>query len=200
LVEVFTISSRFAARVSREALGALPRAVRMERIALGTRIAFMGGLLVLIVTSSSLAYEDGPYYFVSPGIKMSYAFGAAGGFSFGWELSVYRTIAWKPRGDEEGYIGIALSIDWCKATTKVQMGFEGSQRIVGVCVGPTLVCRNNTWLFGGSATIYSWFIGLPYYAYTFVPNGTDVHELGAYFKIPIQLNGKSIFAIRGLGG
>jgi hypothetical protein len=172
----------------------------MDGGTLGIRKVLIGGLLVLVVTSAALGYEDGPYYFVSPGLKMSYVFGATGGFSFGWELSVYRTIAWKPRGDEEGYIGIALSIDWCKSTTKLHMGFEASQRFLGLCVGPTLVSRDNVWTLGASATIYSWFIGLPYYAYTFVPGATDVHELGAYFKVPIQLNGRSIFTFRGFAG
>ena len=169
----------------------------MDTRVLGIRRVFLGGLLVLIVTSSALAHDDGPYYFISPGIKMSYVFGSAGGFSFGWEVSVYRTIAWKSRGDEEGYIGVALSIDWCKSTTKLQLGVEGSQRFVGICLGPSIVIRDSTWHYGASATMYSWFVALPYYTYTFMHGTSDVHELGAFVKIPIQLNGRSIFRFGG---
>lgn len=166
---------------------------------MGVRRLFVDALLVLIVTSSGLAYDDGPYYFVSPGIKMSYVFGSEGGFSFGWEVSVYRTIGWKPRGEEEGYVGIALSIDWCKSVTKLQLGFEGSQRFMGLCLGPSLVLREDAGILGVSATLYSWFVVLPYYTYTFLPGYADIHELGGFIKIPIQLNGRSIFAFR-VGG
>ena len=163
------------------------------------RSSFLFGLCILTLVTTLDAGSEELRLFISPGIKLAYAIGEPSGFTFGWELSIYKTGAWDPKGAEEGYVGLALDIDWCKSTTKYHIGFEGSQRMVGACIGPSAIVRDGKTYFGVTGTVYSWFVFLPYYSYTYVHEASDIHELGGYIKIPIQLTGHSIFDFR-VGG
>jgi hypothetical protein len=157
---------------------------------------FLSSVICFMIVSASVDLakaDDGPHYFIAPGIKMCYAFGNTSGFSFGWELSVYRTIDWSGDGSEEGMVGIAIDIDWCKSRMKVHVGLEGSQRLVGFCLGPSMVFRDGERQIGMTGTAYTWFLLMPYYSYTYVSGMPDIHEAGTFLKIPIQLNGRSVF-------
>ena len=147
-------------------------------------------MLTLYVVFVSASRADAPRWFVSPGIKLSYAIGNPSGFTFGWELSVFRTVAWKDPDAEEGFVGLALDVDWCRSVSKVHLGIEGSQRLVGFCCGPTLIRREGKSYFGFTTTVYSWFIALPYLNYTYAWDAPNVFEVGAFLKIPFQLNGR----------
>ena len=150
----------------------------------------LGLLLSMCFVSVWVSRADTPRWFVSPGIKLSYAIGNPSGFTFGWELSVFRTISWKAPDAEDGFIGLALDVDWCKSVSKVHLGIEASQRLVGVCCGPTLIRREGKSYFGFTTTVYSWFVALPYLNYTYAWDAPNVFEVGAFLKIPVQLNGR----------
>jgi hypothetical protein len=86
-----------------------------------------------------------------------------------------------------------LDVDRAGSTTKFHIGVEGSQRLVGGSIGPTLITQDNQRYFGFTATVYSWYVVYPYFSYTYVGGGTDVGEMGAYLKLPLPLTKGRLF-------
>jgi hypothetical protein len=151
-------------------------------------------VLLLLVASELVAWARDPDpWFISPGIKLGYAFGEKGGFSFGWEVSVFTWTRWDPDGSRDGVVGVVFDMDRCRSTTKFHIGIEGSQRLVGVSIGPTFITQDQERFFGFTATVYSWYVLYPYFSYTYVGGGTDVGEVGAYLKLPIPLTKADLF-------
>ena len=155
------------------------------------------GILVLSVCTSQTSWAQSKALFLSPGIKMSHAFGEQGGFVFGLELSCYGEI--RSRREDLDLAGFLIDVDWCNNQTRIQLGLEGSHRFVGFSIGPSLILNQEQHTFGVTGTLYSWFIILPYYGYTYVFDKPDIHELGLYIKIPIQISGRRFFG-GSLGG
>lgn len=151
-------------------------------------------MLILVVVAPWLTARgnEPARWFVSPGIKLAYAFGESPGFLFGWEVSVFTWTNWDPNGPQEGCIGFVVDWDYCGSISKLHVGFEASQRLVGASLGPTIITQNDSKLWGFTATVYSWFGVLPYYSYTYVRGMSDVHEIGGYLKIPILVSGPRI--------
>lgn len=171
------------------------REVRLKKLSVRAALVICSCCIAL---ASARGAEEARY-FISPGIKLGYTFGDPSGFTFGWEVSFFRTFTWHEDNKDEGFIGIALDIDWCKSITKVHVGFEGSHRLLGACLGPTLVVRDEERSMGLTTTVYSWFVALPYISVTYVWGAPHIVELGGYLKIPLQLNGKSYWNMR-VGG
>jgi hypothetical protein len=92
-----------------------------------------------------------------------------------------------------------VDIDKCKDLTKVHFGIEASYRLVGASIGPSLLFNQEWQGFGMTGTLYSWVLVLPYYGYTYVFERSDIHELGVYVKLPIQISGRPFFDFR-VGG
>ena len=158
---------------------------------------FLAIVLLILAPGLTAWSGDTAPWFVGPGIRLGYVFGENGGFSFGWELSVFTWTRWDPKGDRDGVVGIVFDMDRCRSTTKFHVGIEGSQRFVGMSIGPTFITRDKERFLGFTATAYGWYIFLPYYSYTFVGGGTDVHEVGDYIKLWIPLTNERLFSVGG---
>jgi hypothetical protein len=154
-------------------------------------------VLLLQLSWKDACWSQSDAYFLSPGIKLAYAFGQNGGFVVGLELSFYRVIS--IRGEDQGFAGFLVDIDKCKDLTKVHFGIEASYRLVGASIGPSLLFNQEWQGFGMTGTLYSWVLVLPYYGYTYVFERSDIHELGVYVKLPIQISGRPFFDFR-VGG
>jgi hypothetical protein len=77
---------------------------RLNGIQFGCRtIIFTLSILILSVCRSQMSWAQSNAVFLSPGIKLSHAFGEDGGFVFGIELSCYREIG--PPGKDLDFAG-----------------------------------------------------------------------------------------------
>lgn len=141
----------------------------------------------LILIIFNFAYgQNQHHYFFSPGIKLGYAFGENGGFAFGLEGSFTVTGDY---GDDPIY-GIVFDYDWSGEVTKIHIGFEYIRHWGGVDIGPTIAWKNGQRYSGFSVIPFIGALIHPYYNYTFLNGEFDLHEVGAYFKVPIQIDDK----------
>ena len=104
------------------------------------------GVLSLQMSWNDICWAQSDAYFLSPGIKLSYAFGENGGLVVGLELSFYRVIS--IRGEDQGFAGFLVDIDKCKDMTKVHFGIEASYRLVGASIGPSMLFTQDWRGFG----------------------------------------------------
>jgi len=122
--------------------------------------------------------------FISPGIKLGYAFGSNGGLIAGLEVSYTKF------PDNRGLItGVCLSIEQLHYSTLfIHVAFEAAS-IIGASIGPTLMISKQHNAFGVAGTVFGGLVILPYYRYTYLPNDLDFGEAGSFLKFPIQLSG-----------
>jgi len=124
------------------------------------------------------------FYFINPGVKVGYAFGENGGFTYGFELSYVRT---GPTWLEKKY-GVVLNVDWIKDLTKYHLGVEYiGGALLGGEFGPSILIQNGEIDYGVQATPFLLFFLIPYYSHTFVLNGIDINEIGSFVKLPFQI-------------
>lgn len=138
---------------------------------------------VLIV---SLCYsQSGPpkhNYFLNPGMKLGYAFGENGGFTYGFELSFVVT----SRDSKHPSRGITLNYDFISKGSRVHLGFEYLSPFIGIDVGPTMYTTQSTNNFGFSVIPFIGIFIIPYYNFTYINSDGTFNEIGSYIKIPIQ--------------
>jgi len=138
-------------------------------------------ILLLLNTTSSLTQH---HYIFSPGIKLGYAFGENGGFAFGFEGSFMITGEY---GDDPIY-GIVFDYDWGGEINKFHIGFEYIRYLGGLDIGPTIAWKDEQSYLGFSVIPFIGVLINPYYNYTFLNSEFDLHEVGAYLKVPIQID------------
>jgi hypothetical protein len=161
-----------------------------RRLGRGSRRALAGSIL-LAATLVPAAASAESIVWVSPGIKLSYAFGR--GFNFGFELSVvsapkyWDDIKRRPFG-----VGGVLNIDTTfKGLFKMRAGGQFNVPGIGIEAGPSWVVEDGRSYFGlgftpflGAAYIF------PFYTGTVVFGAKrNVHELGTYLKVHINTEG-----------
>ena len=124
-----------------------------------------------------------PYYFYNPGIRLGYQFGNNGGFVYGLEFSIMKTIVDYPS------FGGKVSIDFCKDNTKLQLGAQVSH-ILGLYIGPTFYFSENKTNFGYSVGLYGTVVILPFYEYTkiFDENNFSISQTGVFLVLPVPSN------------
>lgn len=124
--------------------------------------------------------------YVSPGIKMGYAFGKDGGFTFGYELSFVVV----PRGSDDSRYGLVIDYDWPKNAKRLHIGLEYIYRYTGVDVGPSFIWEEGKQTTGLSIIPFGCpELLIPYYQYTLMPGShADFHDAGMYLKFPVTKN------------
>ena len=140
-------------------------------------------ILILIILNTTSGQTQ-HHYFFSPGIKLGYTFGENGGFAFGFEGSFTVTGDY---GDDPIY-GVVFDYDWSGEINKTHIGFEYYRWLGGIDIGPTIAWKNGQRYFGFSAIPFIGVLVNPYYNYTFLNGEFGLHEIGAYLKIPIQID------------
>lgn len=137
-------------------------------------------IYLLFFTLKSQAAE--PDYFFSPGLKIGYQFGEYGGFVFGFDFSVMRTVDYFPN------VGAVFSFEKCNGSTKLHLGAQ-TAHIVGLDIGPTIHITENKTNYGYSLGLYSLLIVMPFYEYTqmFDDKNYSFSQTGVFLKAPIAL-------------
>lgn len=140
-------------------------------------------VLILILLSTSYSQIQHHYYF-SPGIKLGYTFGENGGFAFGFEVSFTVTGDY---GDDPIY-GVVFDYDWSGEIDKFHIGVEYFHYLGGIDIGPTIAWKDGQKYIGFSAIPFIGVLINPYYNYSYFNSEFDLHEVGAYLKIPLQID------------
>lgn len=143
-------------------------------------------VIVCLIIMSKSAYSYDPAVFLSPGIKLGYQVGEGGGFVYGLEV---RLAAWN-----SGYpiLGVVSNIDFCNGNTKLHFGAEVSAGIIGIDIGPSFYFTEKSNYTGITLGLYSLVFVMPYYETSrFYDDNSSFSfsQSGAYFKLPIQMDG-----------
>ena len=139
-------------------------------------------LILLFINTTSGQIQH--HYFFNAGIKLGYALGENGGFVFGFEGSITGTGVY---GDDPIY-GIVFNYDWSGEITKLHIGFEYIRYVGGLDIGPTFAWKNGQRYAGFSVIPFIGALFHPYYNYTFLNSEFDLNEVGAYLKLPLQID------------
>ncbi len=123
--------------------------------------------------------------FLNPGVKIGYDFGIDGGFVMGVECSYTQLSI-----DEHTVsTGVTVAVDWHRELVKYHCGVQYFTDGLGIEWGPSYLRTEERYGFTSSATLYAWFIALPYVSVTFKGPVDPFMEFGSYFKVPVQLTG-----------
>jgi hypothetical protein len=141
-------------------------------------------LFLILLYFNTVSGQTQNNYFFSPGIKLGYAFGENGGFAFGFEGSYIVTGNY---GDDPIY-GVVLDYDWSGEIEKFHIGIEYIRHLAGVDLGPTIAWKDGNRYLGFSVIPFVGVLINPYYNYTFLNGEFDLQEVGAYVKVPIQID------------
>ncbi len=149
-----------------------------------TRYSSLAFILLLLQEDPLLAQRN---WYLNTGIKLGYAFGDRGGFISGIEVSA---TTWP----ESAHIftGVCVSIEQVKSLVVAHIGFETGS-IVAVSVGPSLLVSNQGNQFALTTTVFGGLLIIPYFRYNYVPNASDIPEVGSFLKIPVKLSGSMKF-------
>lgn len=147
--------------------------------------------LLAIVPSILQAQSGMPHFVVSPGIKLGYASGDAGGFTMGVELSAGY---WDNSTILDAYggtfFGGVIDYDFSfSGRGKLHIGVEATLGPIGLEAGPTVVFENGRTRLATTVTGFVWLVAMPYYSSTFGGNEPSITEWGAYAKFPYRTDG-----------
>lgn len=125
---------------------------------------------------------------VNPGITLSYTIGR--GFTYGLEVSC----VWMPTTlaefkDRPFGVGVAVDLGTnFRDLFRLRAGGEVIGPFVGLEAGPALILdRTGAHLGIGITPWAGWYV-MPYYTYTLVFGGENLHEVGTYLKVYIDPN------------
>jgi hypothetical protein len=143
--------------------------------------------LCALAGCSSLLPKQNPFpdhIVISPGVKVAYAFGRGGGWTWGGEL----TILHRTWDDLHAIVaaGPAFNFTWTPSAFQARAGLELVSWFAGIEGGPALVSDRTGGHFGFALS--PWLGGIfvvPEYTHTYVVGSADQDELGSYFKLPI---------------
>lgn len=135
-------------------------------------------IYLLFFTLKSQAAE--PDYFFSPGLKIGYQFGENGGFVYGFDFSVMRTVDYFPN------VGGNICIEFFKENIKLHLGAQ-TAHIIGIDIGPTIHFTPQKTNFGYSFGLYGLAFIMPFYEYTkiFDEQNYSFSQSGVFLKAPI---------------
>jgi len=134
------------------------------------------GLIILFVSIQSFCQSE--IIFVNPGLKVGYTFGANGGFTFGYEVSIVAINL-----SNESRYGIVYDYDTFGVNSKHHIGIEYMYQAGGIDIGPTFFSNNDFSKIGFSIIPSGGALILPYYNFTYIDQQTMFHEVGSYGKI-----------------
>lgn len=145
--------------------------------------------ILFIISITVLACEvSADERFISPGIKIGYNFGKAGGLTVGAEVSY---IVWYNNLAH----AVVINSDICGNEdklkfNKIHLGYQIS-RGIGVECGPTIFWTDEGVHYGASVTPFAGvIIPYAYYTYTVAFNKKKVmNEAGILIKLPIAVPG-----------
>jgi hypothetical protein len=142
--------------------------------------------LVTVLLLGGRARADDPLLWISPGVKLAYTFGR--GFTMGLELSLtWAPNTWEDMKDQPYALGGALNLDTnFKRLFRLRLGGQLVGPFIGLEIGPALVVDEGRTRLGIGFTPWVGAFVIPYYTYTLVFSGPDLHELGAYFKVHLN--------------
>ena len=156
------------------------RSAQVSSNPLASTMKTLLNILILICFNASVASAQISTY-VNPGIKLGYAFGENGGFTFGYELS----FVFIKGGNDDSRFGIVIDYDWVKDTRRLHLGTEYMYRFFGIDVGPTVAWCSGSSKTGFSVIPFGGLMILPYYNFTYLDNETEYHEIGTYVKLAL---------------
>ncbi|MGA9120712.1 MAG: hypothetical protein WB699_15210 [Bacteroidota bacterium] len=153
------------------------------------------GIAALIVAISSECPADERLWFVSPGVKMAYSFGAGGGFTMGWEVSL-TTYA-----DDMPILipGLALGIYSCHGREVYYASLQVTgPGLLGLGMGPALIKEEGRGDIGVRLETFEFMFAMPEYTHVFRGEGhDDLNDIGLYLKLPIILGEEHAFSLGG---
>jgi hypothetical protein len=160
-----------------------------------TRIIWILALIAITASTARAQFDfsNAPFV-VSPGIKLGFASGDAGGFTVGVELSAgYWDKATVLDAFGGTFIGGVIDYDVSVGGRgKLHFGAEATLGPVGVDVGPTLVFENGTTRLATTVTPFIGVMAMPYYSMTFADDQPTITEWGAYGKLPFRTDGEPL--------
>ncbi len=142
-------------------------------------------LFGVILILPEISHTQDLWSTINPGFKLGYSFGENKGFIYGAEVSFVIRNKY-----DALYGGLVLGVDRLSDLSKVHFGIEGGDGLFGVCIGPTLLLRNNEHDFGYTFTAYAGGLLIPFISTTGSSKFGSVNEVGSFVKIPIKIYGK----------
>ena len=125
---------------------------------------------------------------LSPGVKLGYAFGENGGFTYGFEATIVfdhdNTIM-------NTHYGFVFSYEKVKNEERIHTGVQ--LNIGEICplfemeFGPTFILGENNSRIGLSFTPYFGAFIIPYLRITLFPEKSTEHEIGTFLKLHLAL-------------
>jgi hypothetical protein len=147
-------------------------------------------LLVLMLLVATCDLSAQPNEFLNVGLRLGWMLGERGGPIIGFEASY----TWLDSDTFTHGPVVGGDYHYRDGDVRIHAGYElvaPRLPIGGVEIGPTLrVCDDGTSL-GAHATAFVGLYGYPYYSATFYP-GEITHEVGAYLKLPIQIDDRPV--------
>ncbi len=135
--------------------------------------------------------QSGPWSFINTGIKLAYVIGEKGGLNVGLEVSYS---VWSHYDEDLIVYGIAVAVDDWDDLLKIRFGLQGQWLIVGGIIGPAFLLQDTTWSVGLALSMFTGALIYPYFETTIrFDDQDDIHEVGSYFKLPLQISGKKSF-------
>ena len=150
------------------------------------------GKILLAIVLGFLLFAEVPGQirsFLSPGVKLGYAFGKNGGFIWGVEISYVF------QNNKKWIYGIVLSNDNINDANFFHLGFETGYNFAGIELGPIFLISNKEGFsfskskLGFSSLLYAGGFVIPYYRFTYIPDFYSIQEAGTFLKIHIQTTG-----------
>ncbi len=157
----------------------------MIKLKLFSKCTWIFFFLFLFIESYS---QVKTHYFVNPGIKIGYVIGNGGGFIFGTEFSF--VMIKKEINSNSHHYGFVIDYDYSRDFSRLHFGVEYSYLLLGMDVGPTFGWNNAKKFVGLSVIPFTGIFLFPYYNYTYFTDGITMRDVGTYFKLPLQLDGK----------
>jgi len=138
-------------------------------------------VFLILISFTATGYTQETY--LNPGLKFGHTFGDKGGYTIGFEISYTWFI------HEKGY-GAFIGIDYCAKAKRIR--YNVGAEYLFLAIGPTLIVEENSRDVGLNVTPFAGLIFIPYYSYTYRIAKDDLHELGSFLKIPIQVSGEPL--------
>jgi hypothetical protein len=147
-------------------------------------------VLLLFVYQSTQAQIQ--RWCLNPGVKLGYTLGSNSGFVWGVEISV-TTYKETESGGLPVVFGALISLESYPTFRLTHLALEFLPiPFVGISAGPSFIRSDTDVQVGVSTTIFGGAVILPYCRLTYIPNSSNINEIGTFVKLPIPLNAKAI--------
>jgi hypothetical protein len=150
-----------------------------------TSSTVLAGLLLLLTPTKVVNAQT---WYISPGFKLGYVFGAAGGFTPGIEFSITYWPQSGPHNEKVFVIGGCVSIESLPSMTIAHFGLEAGGPL-GLELGPSYTISGKARDAGIGITVYGGVYCIPYFRYTSWHLGSSSSESGTFLKLPNRISG-----------